>query len=587
MFRLGLILVFLALSAGCQRTPALPASEKQGTMPVADASKDEPRAQVRIGEGSPEDWGLLPFDVLKVYPNQKPTGAMPWHVDGGDWTFFDCRTAPPRPVTFTVGVRAKSNERRPIAWGEATILVPDRGEGVKLLDCISRSFKQKSPPERKQQPLEPWKFNTAVLGDGMKREPQGGFSGQGGGWSATKWFLEREGFSAEVFFNYNLKEMKGDFSEKDPDYREDLLAVMAIIVRDGPRPERTPQTDPNLTAVGPTFGKGQPIAMNARFFQFGPGGKQILFSSKSQNGSTVVFAVPPDHPDQSNEVARVRQELDGVTVLDPDVNQLLVVEVLPKEKGVISSEDPKRLWWVDRPKKETRELKGPWEGKNFHLAEKPVSPDGRFIVIKDWRPRTDGNRGNYSVIHVLDRQAGTTQTIELVNQSPEPIGWVGIGKDLRLVFLKSHRWDKDQKQEWYLGEPETGNYAPTEKSPLPSDEWSRRQSPDGGLVAGIEGKDKLVITDVKTGQKRSFAFHEDDRRVVHEECFQWVNPRYLLLHLNRLAFLDVQTLKMSYPLPIKDESRSHTFSPDFKWVLWQVPDDRLYVSPIVMPPEAP
>jgi len=220
----------------------------------------------------------------------------------------------------------------------------------------------------------------------------------------------------------------------------------------------------------------------------------------------------------------------------------------------------------------------------FHLAEKPLSPDGRFVVITNWRPRTDGNRGNYSVIHILHLMSDTTQTIELVNQSPEPIGWIGSGKDLRLVFLKSHRWEKDQKHEWFLGDPETGKHTPAEKSPLGGDESARRLSPDGALVAAVEGKDKLTITDLKTGEKRSFTFHEDDRRFVHEEGFQWVSSRYLRLHLNRLAFLDVQTLKMSYPLTKKDASRSHTFSPDFKWVLWQGHDEGLYVSPVVMPP---
>jgi hypothetical protein len=585
LIRFVLIGLPLLVSAGCQRSPPSPVPEKQGALPMPDPAKDKPRVQVPIGEGNLENWGLLPFDVLKVYPNQKPTDAAPWHVDGGDWTFFDCRTALPRPAVFTVGVRTKSKDGRPFAWGEATIVVANRGAGAKLLDSIGRSFKQKPPPERVQQSLEFWKFNTAVLGNGLEREPQGGFSGQGGKWSATKWFLERDGFSAEVFFNYNLQEMKGEFGEKDPNYREDLLAVLAIAVRDGPRPERTPQTDPNLTDVGPKFGTGRLVAKNARFFLFSPGGKHIVWSSESQDGSTGIFAVRPDQPDQPIEAARLRQELDNMIILDPDADQLLVVEALRKEKGVISSEDPKRLWWFDRTKQEARELKGPWQNRSFHLGEKPVSPDGRFIVIEDWRARTNGKPGNYSVIHVLDRQAGTAQTIELANQSPEPIGWVGIGKDLRLAFLKSHRWEKDVKQEWCLAEPATGKYTPVEKPPMPTDGWVRRLSPDGALIAAVEGKDILTIADVKTGRKRSFPIHEDDRRFLHEEGFEWVSARYLLMHLNRPAFLDVRTMKMSYR---KDGCRNHTFSPDFKWVLWQKPDDDgVYVSSVVAPQADP
>jgi hypothetical protein len=57
----------------------------------------------------------------------------------------------------------------------------------------------------------------------------------------------------------------------------------------------------------------------------------------------------------------------------------------------------------------------------------------------------------------------------------------------------------------------------------------------------------------------------------------------LLLDLGRLAFLDVQSLKMRYPLAKKDDSGGHAFSPDSKWVVWQKPEHGLYVSPVVTP----
>ena len=583
MYRFLLILVALLLLAGCERTPEPAPSAKKGGAPASGSSGDDRRVQVRIGDRDPDEGRELPFDILTVHSNQIPMSAAPWHADGGDWTFFDCSTASPRPAKFIVGVRSRSNQGEPAAWGEATIVASDRAEGQKLLDCLGTAFNEKVPTARESQPLEQWNFNTAVLGEGLNRETGGGFSGQGGTWSATKWFLERDGFSAEVYFNYNLQDNKGEFSEKDPEYREDLLAVLAIVLRDGPRPERTPQTDPNLTDIGPTFGNGQRIAKDVRLFQFGPGGKRIIYATRSQDGSTVASTVFPDRPDQPAEVARVSQELMAVTAVDPDLNELLVLESLPKKKGQFSSDDEQRLWWVDRTKKETRELTGPWERKNFLLPSTPVSPDGRFIAITSWQPRTDGKPGNYSVIHVYDRQARAAHTIKMPNQSIEQVGWVNTDNNLRLVFLTGDRRDKDQKKEWFLGEPETGKYAPSEKSPLMTDEGGQRLSPDGRLAASVEGTESLTITDVKTNAKRSFKFHEDDRRYVTEDGFQWVSPRYLRLDLGRLAFLDIQTLKMSYPLATKDPSAGHTFSPDFKWVVWQKPEDGLYVSPVVVP----
>jgi hypothetical protein len=588
MIRLLLILAPLALALGCQRKPELTQPNNEEKAQEAVVPKNEPRAQVKIGEDDQKDWRRVPFDILKVYRNQKLTDNVPWHVDGGDWTFFDCRTAPPDPATFTVGVRTKPEGGGSIAWGEGIIQVSDRADGVKLIDCISNSFKHKTPPERKQQPLEPWKFNTAVLGQGGKADSQGGIGGQGGNWSATKWFLERDGYSAEVFFNYNLKELKGEFNEKDPNHREDLLVILSIVVRDGPRPERTPQTDPNLTDVGPKFGDGKRIAGSARHFRFSPDSKLIFFSDKADDGSTVLFAVSADQLNKPKELARVQQDLESFTVLDTDATRIVVVEAIPKVTGELSLADPKRIWWVDRRKKELRELRGGWDTASFHIEEKLRSPDGQFVVFSSSRRRTDLSQGNYSVIHILKCQTGGIRTIELSNQTPDPIGWVGSGKDLRIAFLKNHRWERDKKQEWFLGEPETGKFEPVEKSPLPSDEWTSRQSPDQNLVASIEKKSELIITDLKTGKNQSLTFHEDDRRFVHEDGgFQWVSPRYLLLHLNRMVFLDVKTMKMSYPLPKKDESHGHIFSPDFKWVLWQKANEGLYLSPVITPPEGP
>jgi hypothetical protein len=560
---------------------------EQKAAPAQTPAADTPLVQAHIDAANTENWGLLRFNILKAYPNQKRIEQAPWHVDGGDWIFFDCRTAQPRAAMFTVGVHPKSAKGGQIAWGEATIQVPNRDEGVKLVEQMSNAFQQKSPPLREPQALQAWKFNTVVLGEGMKREPQGGFSPERGDWSATKWFLERDGFSAEVFFNYSLKERKGEFSEKDPEYREHLLAALAIAVRDGPLPERTPKTDPNLTDVGPTFGSGRLLAKNAHSFQFGPGGKQIIFASRSPAGETLVFAVAPDQPADPREVARLEKELDQVAVLDADASRLLVLELLPERKGAISTADPKRLWRVDTTKHEKRQLKGPWGEKEFSFGSKPVSPDGRFIAIRGSHARKDGARGVSHAIYLLDLEAESTQSIEAGPSWPEPLIWVGTGSGLRLAFHKTSTFFQKVTQEWYLADPATGKSAASQNPPVSSDELSGHLSSDGALVASLKGKESLLITEVKTGQKRRFTFHRDDRSFVYDEVFEWVSPRYLLLHLDRIAFLDVATMKMSYPLPKKDDSYGHIFSPDFNWVLFHKPKLELYVSPVVIPEASP
>jgi hypothetical protein len=39
------------------------------------------------------------------------------------------------------------------------------------------------------------------------------------------------------------------------------------------------------------------------------------------------------------------------------------------------------------------------------------------------------------------------------------------------------------------------------------------------------GKGGLVVTAVPGGEQRRFAFHEDDRRFIDEECVEWAGPR--------------------------------------------------------------
>src|SRR5271155_4070343 len=81
----ALVLVFavpVLLSSGCQRKAQFSVPGNQGRANVADASKDEPRAQVRVGAGDPNEWGLLAFDILKMYPKRKPTDALPGHAEG-------------------------------------------------------------------------------------------------------------------------------------------------------------------------------------------------------------------------------------------------------------------------------------------------------------------------------------------------------------------------------------------------------------------------------------------------------------------------------------------------------------------------
>ncbi len=426
-------------------------------------------------------------------------------------------------------------------------------------------------------------MGTAILGENLKRNAGGGFDGTGEGWTATKWFPQQYGLEAEVFFNYNLQSQEGEFSEKDPDYRQDLIAILATALRDGPRPDRTPDTDPNLTRVGPRIEEACCLLpKRASYCSFTSDGKHVVYQDES-----AIFAIDPAQPEKARELARFEKRLWSVHVIDNDM-RLLVCEVLPKSATGMSSDDPQRLWWVEPGNKGKQLLVGP--EKDITLGDPPVSPDGQFVVIERWKER-NGQRGRYTVVTFLDRKDGSRRIAELPNESLHASGWRDSGEKLRAVVV-ANRWkiDKNKPEVVYLADPVTGKLVPAGDVPVPDND-TRPVSPDRRHRAEIEGKERLIVVDLATREKKIFQFHEDDHPFVGEACVTWAGPRYLQFNAGRLALIDIGSMKMNYPVsrPTPGTSASYTFSPDFRWVLCQKEENEkagLYLGRVVKPDES-
>jgi hypothetical protein len=564
-------------AAGTHGTTEAPSEE-----PKSDVKKaDEPRVQVPLGEGHTEDWGHLPFKITKLYEKQRLTKTSPFHADGGHWTFFDCLTTKGTQVRFSVGVRSRGQGKGQSAWGEAVLAVANRQAGDRFMSSFARAFHTVLPrPRPSAAPLEPLLMGTAILGEDLKRYPEGGFKGPGGGWTATKWFPQQNGLEAEVFFNYNLQAQEGEFCEKDFDYRRDLMTILALALRDGPRPDRTPENDPNLTLRGPRIKEIRCLLpRRANNVSFSPGGRRVVYED-----GTTVSAVDPLHPDKPRELARFEHRLLSMHVLDENL-RLLACEPLPESDTGDSSADPKRLWWIEPGGKGKRLLFGPEKG--FMLADSPVSPDQRYVAIERSRNRL-GKTGRYAVLAFLNRQTGKLKTAELPNESLSAAGWTGKGSDLRAVLV-ANRWklDKDRPETVYLADPATGKLAAAPDFSVPDDE-ARPVSPDGKHRAEIEHKERLLVVDLATQQKRVFDFNEDDLPFVGEGCVKWAGPNYLEFHPGRLALIDISSMKMSYPTsrPAPGVSVSYVFSPDFRWVVWnkeEAEKSGFYLGRIVLP----
>jgi hypothetical protein len=206
--RIACFVMLLSIWVGCGRKDS----------DTAEKTRIQPGAQPTESA----DWGFLPLRIVKAYMHQQPLEQAPWHADGGHWTFFDCQLAndPATKVVIGVTIRSEPKGEIPIAWGEAVLAVSDAATGARFVEAFAKAFHQRVPPSQGQRPPGRVKVHTALLGSKLTRDPQGGFSGRNGTWTATKWFLSDEKGEAEVFFNFSTSQNKAEFSEKDEEYRE-------------------------------------------------------------------------------------------------------------------------------------------------------------------------------------------------------------------------------------------------------------------------------------------------------------------------------------------------------------------------------
>jgi hypothetical protein len=174
---------------------------------------------------------FLTFSILEVRTNQAPVDAAPWFAPGGKWLVFDGRTV--GGAEFTVGL--KPEDRSPgqsFGFSDAMLIVKNRTAGRLFVDEFARAFEMLSPESGSDHPIVPLRLATSILGEGRSRSSTGTFSGSGGEWVASKWFVPKgDGDNAEIYFNYNLIEKQGEFSEKSRSEAPVLVRIFADVMK--------------------------------------------------------------------------------------------------------------------------------------------------------------------------------------------------------------------------------------------------------------------------------------------------------------------------------------------------------------------
>jgi hypothetical protein len=369
--------------------------------------------------------------------------------------------------------------------------------------------------------------------------------------------------------------MRAEFSEKDEEYREDLIQQLVVGLRDGPLPERTFENDPSLTKAGPTATGWIKVANSNETCHFSQDSHSLLITTSEQRWNTHLFAAPSTDPSNRKELA----EFEGTGhvqqhVITPEGMTVLVTEFLPKDSNTISSSDAHRLWLVDAKGK--REVIAPPGVTNWFAAKSCVSPDARFVALGSWETQSDKQRAR--VIYLLDVRTGQWKKVSEQGTLLEVVDW-SREKPSALV-LTGLGVNKDEIRKAFTLALTTGQLTPLTEIPAEF-KSGRKSSPDGKRHIEVIGKEKLVITDSTSGEHREFVFHSYDRRNVYPDSVTWGNNRYLVFRTTQTSLIDTSTLKMNYPATKESGINSVEFSPDFKLALgWKT--DGHYLGKVEM-----
>jgi hypothetical protein len=204
----GLLLLFTL--SGCRGNHA---ADTQPVQPITNAEKPYvPNS------------GSAGFDIMPVPGTQSASEWIATYQSQGKTAKFR--------IVFETGKSANDPDAQglDIKFGPGW-LAAERGSdaGVLLVD-LKKALEAKVMPNRVKR-VSSLPFTFASLGSRQSRFDDGGFGSKPpGNWTPTKVFLGEGAQECEVFLNLNPVLKKGEFSIKDADYGDAVLAELAKVL---------------------------------------------------------------------------------------------------------------------------------------------------------------------------------------------------------------------------------------------------------------------------------------------------------------------------------------------------------------------
>ena len=170
--------------------------------------------------------GEVALDITSVAASAK--GGKRWlvtHSVPGHTAHFSVEFD--APEGRTLGTPAFPNG---FEHGTGRFIAESESDSAALLAELQKALEAKKVPSHVERAKE-LRFDYVILGENLSHDPGGGFSDKPkGNWKPIKLFLGGPDDDAQVFFNINTSLKKAEFSIKDPDYGDDVMALLTKVL---------------------------------------------------------------------------------------------------------------------------------------------------------------------------------------------------------------------------------------------------------------------------------------------------------------------------------------------------------------------